>query len=253
MNIADKTFLLTGASGGIGGILVKYLTASQARVILVGRCGESLRRAADISGGEVITADFTSADDVAAVITKAQNIDGIINCAGAICFAEAVATDAATINKIVAVNLAAPMILTTGLLPMLLQRPEAIIVNIDSVFGFIGHPGYAAYCATKFGLRGFCEALSRELADTSVRVVYVAPRVVATGSNSESAVAMNKALGNNCDSPEFVADVVMNVIRKDHSHAPIRMPERLFIKLKGNYVLASPFYFCHNIGKSNRA
>jgi short-subunit dehydrogenase len=49
------------------------------------------------------------------------------------------------------------------------------VVNVGSTYGSIGYPGYATYCASKFALRGFSEALRRELADTTVNVLYAAP------------------------------------------------------------------------------
>jgi short-subunit dehydrogenase len=59
-----------------------------------------------------------------------------------------------------------------------------MVVNVGSTYGSIGYPGYASYCATKFALRGFSEALRRELADTRVGVLYVAPRATRTSMNS---------------------------------------------------------------------
>jgi len=56
------------------------------------------------------------------------------------------------------------------------SRSEAAVVNIGSTFGSIGHPGFATYCASKFGLRGFTETLRRELSDTGIQVFYIAPR-----------------------------------------------------------------------------
>ena len=63
-------------------------------------------------------------------------------------------------------------------------QPEARILNIGSVFGSIGYPGYAVYSATKFAMRGFTEALRRELSDTRIKVHYCAPRATRTGINT---------------------------------------------------------------------
>ena len=96
------------------------------------------------------------------------------------------------------------MLLCQGLLPLLRNRPEAAIVNIGSTFGSIGHPGFATYCASKFGLRGFTETLRRELADTEVQVYYVAPRATRTDMNSAAVVQLNEELGNAMDPPDVV-------------------------------------------------
>ncbi len=103
------------------------------------------------------------------------------------------------------INLLAPMQLCQLLLPQLQQQPEAVIVNVGSAFGSIGYPGFSGYCASKFGLRGFTEALKRELAASPVRVLYFAPRATDTSINSAAVVAMNQQLGTRMDSPEFVA------------------------------------------------
>ena len=65
----------------------------------------------------------------------------------------------------IAINLLAPIHLCQELLPHLLRQPEACILNTGSVFGAIGYPGYAVYSATKFAVRGFTEALRRELCE----------------------------------------------------------------------------------------
>lgn len=116
------------------------------------------------------------------------------------------------IRGMIEVNLLAPMLLAQALLPYLKQQPQAQIVNIGSVFGDIGYPGYAAYCASKFGLRGFSQALRRELHDTSVRVRYFAPRATTTDFNESAVVRMNQALGTASDAPQHVAREFMKFL-----------------------------------------
>jgi short-subunit dehydrogenase len=99
------------------------------------------------------------------------------------------------------------------------------------VFGSIGYPGNVAYSASKFGLRGFSEALRRELSDTPVRVCYVAPRVVATAFNSARVAAMNRALGNREDSPETVGAAVVRAIQTEAAITVIGQPERFFSRV----------------------
>jgi short-subunit dehydrogenase len=76
-------------------------------------------------------------------------------------------------------------------LPLLLREPEAHIVNISSVFGLLGVPGQATYCASKFAVRGFTESLRQELHGTSVRVTCVHPGGVRTS------IAANGRSGTN--------------------------------------------------------
>ena len=108
-----------------------------------------------------------------------------------------------------------------------------MIVNIGSIFGSIGHPGFAAYCASKFGLKGFTEALQRELHGSSIRVLYLAPRATHTDLNSMAVTALNEALGNNVDSPEQVAKALMDILASKRRQQYLGWPENLFVRLNG--------------------
>ncbi len=107
-------------------------------------------------------------------------------------------------SDLVSINLLAPMQLCQLFLPML-HKHKGQILNVGSAFGSIGHPGFTGYCATKFGLRGFTEALQRELAESGVKVKYFAPRATETSINSSDVVQLNQQLGNSMDSPAWVA------------------------------------------------
>ena len=78
-------------------------------------------------------------------------------------------------------------------------------MNVGSIMGYLGYPGHAAYCASKFALRGFSEALRRELADSPVRVLYLAPRATRTAMNGAGICALNAELGVAMDEPAAVA------------------------------------------------
>jgi len=88
------------------------------------------------------------------------------------------------------------------------------------------------YGASKAGLKVFSEALRRELADSSVRVLYVAPRATQTPMNSTRVIAMNEALGNAMDPPIKVASAILSRIQAGRWGAlTIGWPERLFVVL----------------------
>src|SRR5690606_25688634 len=113
------------------------------------------------------------------------------------------------------------------------KQSEAAIVNVGSAFGSIPFAGFAAYSAAKAGLRGFSQALRRELADTTVRVVQVAPRAIDTPLNSPAVVALNRALGSACDRPEDVAARILAQLQGGPDECHIGFPERLFARLNG--------------------
>ena len=122
------------------------------------------------------------------------------------------------------------MQLTRRLLPELRRQPEAWIVNVGSIMGYLGYPGHAAYCASKFALRGFSEALRRELADSPVRVLYLAPRATRTAMNGAGICALNAELGVAMDEPPPWRRLLA-LLERPVRERLLGMPERLFARL----------------------
>ena len=124
------------------------------------------------------------------------------------------------------------MRLCKGLMPLLLKSRNAAVINVGSGFGSIGFAGFTAYCASKFGLRGFTEALQREFANENIAIHYLAPRAVNTALNSEKVVAMNAELGNAADEPEVVAAAALAMLQLNKSsNRYLGWPERFFVRL----------------------
>jgi short-subunit dehydrogenase len=121
--------------------------------------------------------------------------------------------------------------LTQALLAHLKSLPEARIVNIGSVFGYIGYPSQTVYSASKFGLRGFSEALRRELAGTRITVQHVAPRATRTSLNSNAMNELNRQLGNRVDDSDRVAQIVVAGLSTRRANAVIGWPEALFARV----------------------
>lgn len=237
MSLQDKRVLLSGATGGIGWAIAERLAGAGAKLLLLGRNEEKLRQLQQALPGEhrVVIADLNSASgrDEVQLQCRQEGLDVWVNAAGVLDFQLFDEQDAGQVQQMLTTNLVSPILLTQGLLPLLQQRKESVIVHIGSIFGSIGHPGFAAYCASKFGLRGFTEALQRELADTSVRVLYLAPRATHTDLNSMAVTALNEALGNSVDSPHQVALELMNLLAGRRKHHYMGWPERLFVRING--------------------
>ena len=142
-------------------------------------------------------------------------------------------SSAADVQAQVATNLVAPMLLVRALLPTLLRLPAAGVVGIGSTFGSLGYPGFAAYSASKFGLRGFLEALAREHADTALRVQYLSPRATRTALNGAAVDAMNAELGVAVDDADAVARALVEAIEAGTRRRQLGWPERLFARLNG--------------------
>jgi hypothetical protein len=134
------------------------------------------------------------------------------------------------IDLALAVNLQAPFHLCRLLLPHLQRQPEAHILNTGSVFGGIGYAAYSVYSATKFAIRGFSEALRRELADTAVQVHYLAPRATRTGINTAAVESMNAELGVAMDTPPVVARAACAMLEKGTLEAVVGWP-KFFVRL----------------------
>jgi short-subunit dehydrogenase len=240
MEIKGKTVVLTGANGGIGASLAHKLARAGAALVLVGRDENSLRLLHQVLPScikhHVVVCDLQHSVDMDRLLDFClrlpTGVDMLINNAGISDFAFVSASDSAVTKALIELNLTSPITLTAALLPTLLRSPDAAVINIGSVFGGIGYPGFAVYGASKSGLRTFSQALRRELADSTVRVLYVAPRATRTAMNGSRVVAMNKALGNTMDPPEAVAEAIMQRIQKGRwSALTIGLPERFFLVL----------------------
>ena len=223
--------ILTGASGGIGQAIAAALAPQCEALLLVGRDAARLEQARRAAGpvARTLVADLATPAGRAAVSLSEANL--LINNAGAGDFAWLEAQDDAMLERIVQANVLAPMQLTRRLLPELRRRPAAWIVNVGSIMGYLGYPGHAAYCASKFALRGFSEALRRELADTLVRVLYLAPRATRTAMNGARVDALNAELGVAMDPPETVARQLVQLLERPARERLLGMPEALFARL----------------------
>jgi short-subunit dehydrogenase len=243
MKIDGSCVVLTGAAGGIGAPTALALARAGARLVLVGRRAEALEalaRAIERDAGArarctPVAADLTSAAGIEAVrrAGEAGGANVLINNAGLPGFGALLEHEPGDIERVITTNLLAPMLLTRALLPQLRSAAEASVLNVGSVLGRLGLPGYSVYSASKFGLRGFSEALRRELADTAVRVQYLGPRTVATAFNGAEAQAYNRATATGSDAPERVAHAVVQMLESGRAERFLGFPETLAVRVNG--------------------
>ncbi len=238
MHLAECRALLTGASGGIGQALVEQLCSGGAHLLLAGRQLATLDALAERFPGQIsrIQADLGQREGRDAVLAAARQFDGLnslINAAGINQFSLLEDQDEEAIARLIDINVTATLQLTQRLLPLLRQAPTALLANIGSTFGSIGYPGFAAYCASKFAVRGFSEALRRELADSHIKVLYIAPRATRTAMNTAPVVAMNAQLNVAMDDSATVARQIVEAIRRERAETYLGWPEKLFVRLNG--------------------
>jgi short-subunit dehydrogenase len=236
--------LLTGATGGIGQAISRLLFNSGANIILVGRNNEKLTQLKEkllTSNPQAKNSVITYVVDILQQVQRDNLIEQLallpfeinllINNAGVSQFKLFEQSSESDINNIITTNTIAPMQLTQALLPLLKQCDKAQIINIGSTYGSIGFPGYTAYCASKFALRGFSQTLSRELADTNIRVKYLSPRATQTNLNSSEVDKLNSALNSSVDTPETVAKALLSLILQSNEERYIGWPEKLFVRI----------------------
>lgn len=240
MKLKGMRTILTGAAGGIGAETAKALAAEGAVVALLGRNRGVLSELADTisaAGGRsfVVEADLLDSDQrdqaVDQAIEELGGVDLLINNAGQQSFRPFAEEEPAALERIVRLNTLAPMLMTRRVLPHMIEQGRGRIVNIGSTFGSIAFAWFAAYSASKFGLRGFTEALRRELADTGVEVTYLAPRAVKTKLNSSAVYRMAEEVKMNMDEPAWVARRIVDSIVRGRKELYLGFPESLFVRI----------------------
>jgi short-subunit dehydrogenase len=240
MNLDSARALVTGGAGGIGQAIASELLRSGTHVLLVDRDRDALNRVRETLRPyahhlDTLAIDLTNAGERTRLCEMARGwrggVDILINNAGVNHFGLFDEQSPEQIELAIAVNVSAPLHLCRELLPHLKSRQHACILNTGSVFGAIGFPGYTTYSATKFAMRGFSEALRRELAATAVRVHYLAPRATRTSINPPAVERMNAELGVAMDPPSRVARAAVALISRNGRAAVIGFPEKLFVRI----------------------
>jgi 3-oxoacyl-[acyl-carrier protein] reductase len=185
-DLTDKCALVTGASGGIGGAIVKALHAAGAKVAISGTRKEALDTlAAELGDGVfVVPANLSDPADVAGLVGKAEEamgqVDILVNNAGLTRDNLAMRMKDEDWDAVLAVNLSASFKLSRAVLRGMMKRRWGRIINITSIVGATGNPGQANYAASKAGVTGMSKALAQEVASRGITINCVAPGFIAT-------------------------------------------------------------------------
>jgi len=228
MELQDKVVLITGSSTGIGKETAIALAKEGARVVITyhntKKEGEAVLKECEKYGNCVlfyldVTKSESIEDVVAKVIDRFGRIDILINNAGCFVYKLLEKQTREEIERQLQVNLVGTIMMTSACLPHLKKQSDAVIINVASVLSKQSIVQGTVYCASKFGLRGFTQALALEL-PKNVRTYCVNPGLTATkmtgfqgisaGQVADVIVAtvqevLGKKSGDDVDVRDFVA------------------------------------------------
>ncbi|MCE1177822.1 MAG: SDR family oxidoreductase [Micrococcales bacterium] len=199
MDVQGKVFVVTGGGDGMGREVTLGLLARGARVAAVDLRTEALEQTRDLApdggaGLSLHTADITDREAVAAlpaaVLAEHGQVDGVVNVAGIIQrFVPFVELEFADMEKVIEVNFWGTVAVLKAFLPELTARPEASVVNVASMGGFLPVPGQTVYGASKAAVKLLTEGLYAEMRGSNVHVSLVYPGAINTNITGNSGVS----------------------------------------------------------------
>ncbi|HWW67519.1 MAG TPA: SDR family NAD(P)-dependent oxidoreductase [Solirubrobacterales bacterium] len=239
MELAGRTALLTGATGGLGRAIAKALAGRGASVVLSARKAEALEALAAELPGEghrVLPADLAEPGAAERLAAEAGEVDVLVANAGLPGTGWLADYTPEQVARALRVNLEAPMLMAQALFPAMIERGSGHLVFIASLNGKAGTPRTSIYCATKFGLRGFALGLRTDLGPKGVGVSLVSPGFIReAGMFAEAGAKPPPGMGTG--TPQQVGAAVVKAIERDKVEiavAPIPL------RVMSHFALVSP-------------
>lgn len=217
MRLAGTSVLLTGASSGIGRAAANVLAARGARLLLTGRDLDRLSEVGRTTGASTYAADLldpAAPDRIARWATENGPPQVVVHNAGIGLARSAEETTVEDLQRILTVNVTAPITLTRLLLPGLRSHAAANLTFVTSIAGLLGVADESAYAASKAAMQVYARSLSSELAGTNVRVTTFAPGVVNTAFFDRRATAYPRRFPQPM-ATGHVAEALVNAIERD--------------------------------------
>lgn len=219
MELKDKVIIITGASSGIGMEIAKVLADAGAKLVLAARSQDKLEQLAHtLTQTEtlVVPTDVTIEADcqaaVQATVDRFGTVDALINNAGFGPPAKLLDTTEEIWDVTVDSCLKSVYLMSRAVVTVMLENEGGSIVNISSVAGKEGYDRRTAYCAAKWGVQGFTEALRVELGHKNIRAHTINPGPVATPWWGNTSDSQSKAVMERMIQPEEVAAAVHYVL-----------------------------------------
>ena len=238
---AGQRVWIIGASSGIGAALATALLQRGALVAVSARRAEALQAVA-AGQGEALVLAFDLTDDDAFIRTADDlfqhwgGIDLVVFCAGAYAPMRAWQLDANDIDRLLAINLRAPMAATARLIPQLLQQGSGALAFVSSVAGYRGLPKAAAYGPTKAALTNLAETLHNDLAGRGIAVSVIHPGFVETPATSVNDFKMPALI----TSAQAATEIIAGWGRGEFE---IHFPKRFTLWMKLLRILPNSLYF----------
>ncbi len=222
MNLDGRSVLLTGATGGLGQATARALAARGARLVLTGRRAEVLEPLAAELGGRAVPCDLAEASEVERLLSECSNADVLVANAALPGVGELRSFSVEEIDRALAVNLRAPIVLARALSAGMAARGHGHLVFISSLSGKAASPRGSVYSATKFGLRGFALGLREDLRDAGVGVSTVFPGFISdAGMFHESGAGAKLPSYVALKTPDHVAAAVVKAIERNRSEIDV--------------------------------
>ena len=239
MDLRGKTVVITGASSGIGAATAIAMARQGANLVLAARRTPQLEDVAAKCRAlgpdcRIVRADVTVREDCTRLIAEAGTVDVLVNVAGFAIFDKVENANPDDLESMMQTNYFGTVWCTQAVLPQMLARRSGSIVNVGSIVGIMGFAGMSGYCATKFALAGFTEALRDEVMDRGIAVSLVAPSTTktdffVTAEHGKMPKASRLMLAM---TPERVARAVVAAARNGRYRHIVPVPAAFYMRIK---------------------
>lgn len=220
MNLDNVAALVTGGASGLGGAVSAMIAARGGKVTIIDIAEQAGHALATTIGGRFVCADITRDEDVEPALAAAERAHGVarvlVNCAGIATGMRTVARDGqphsmALFRKAIDVNLTGTFAMISRFASRLSAAPllgeeRGVIINTASVAGYDGQIGQAAYAASKAGVIGMTLPLARDLSQSAIRVMTIAPGIFRTPMVSGLPQAVQESLGRQAPFPNRLGE-----------------------------------------------
>jgi short-subunit dehydrogenase len=220
MSLLSGKVLLTGATGGIGHAIARAFAQEGATLILTGRRSDVLEPLAQEVGGRALTCDLSQRSDVERLAAEAADVDVFVANAAVPASGEFTELSQEQIDRMLEINLRAPIALARSLAPRMIERRSGHMVFVSSLAGKVASGASSIYSATKFGLRGFALGVREDLRPHGVGVSLVLPGFISdAGMFADSKATLPRGVGTK--TPEEVAAGVLRAVERNRAEVEI--------------------------------